>query len=74
MQQGQCVSNITKRLHPWFPNRFLLGSACKRGVDAKGRNMILRAPGNKNHLYLTEQAMKIQFSSGEIRNHDDRTD
>ena len=45
----------------------------KSGLEARERNMILAATGNKYQLDQVEQAMKIQFPDDEIRYHDDRT-
>ena len=42
-------------------------------MEARERNMILAATGNRYQLDLVEQAMKIQFLHDEKRDHDDRT-
>ena len=44
----------------------------KSGLEARERNMILAAMGNKYQLDQVEQALKIQFPDNEIRYHDDR--
>ena len=45
----------------------------KRGLEARERNKILAATGNRYQLNQVEHTVRIQFPDGEIRNHDDRT-
>ena len=59
---------------PLFPEPVLAWYFLKKsGLEARERNMILAATGNKYQLDQVEQAFKIQFPDDEIRYHDDRT-
>ena len=69
-----CVLRVMKKLHLCSLSLCLPGFLLqKSGMEARERNMILAATGNRYQLDLVEQAMKIQFLHDEKRDHDDRT-
>ena len=71
----QRTLRIVTKLHLFSLSQCLPGFFLqKSGLEARERNMILAATGNRYQLDQVEQAMKIQFPDDEKRHHDDTTD